>query len=259
MTAITNFAWKGRGRVWVGDSATGGLREMGNCTAVSIAFDTTEDELPDYRTTADGNYASDVQIDSCNVSVTFHDMSPDNLALAFYGTTTAVTAALVSDESLTVPTDNLLVATDYMIDCTAAGAFTTATGVGVFSATGGGGTEYTVTGGDYYVYPGGIKFPAGTSATGTVYATYMKEAATRVEGLMAASSTKYLQLDLLNKAGGGEPLVVRIWSFKPAPADDVPFIGGDYAAPVMSGKADADTSRSSGTSQYFTIERATTV
>ena len=62
MAAITNFSWKGRGRVWVGDTSTGGLREMGNCTAVSLAFDTTEDELPDYRTTADGNYASDVQI-----------------------------------------------------------------------------------------------------------------------------------------------------------------------------------------------------
>lgn len=260
MAAITNFAWKGRGRVWVGDSATGGLRELGNCTSVSIAFDTTEDELPDYRTTADGNYASDVQIDAANVSITFHDMSPDNLALAFYGTTTAVAAALVSDESLTAPsTAGQLIATDYMIDCTATGGFTTATGAGVFSATGGAGTEFTA-GTDYFVYPGGVKFPSGTSVTGaaTVYVSYLKEAATRVEGLMAASSTKFLQLDLINKAGGGEPMVVRIWQFKPSPADDVPFISGDYASPVMSGKADADSSRASGVSDYFTIERATT-
>jgi hypothetical protein len=199
-----------------------------------------------------------VQIDSANVSVTFHDMSPENLALAFYGTTTAVAAALVSDEAITVPAgDNELVALSWMADCTATGGFSTATGSGVRTATGGAGSALTA-GTDFFAYPGGLKFPTGSAATGTVYATYLKEAATRVEGLMAASSTKFLQLDLINKAGGGEPMVVRIWSFKPAPADDVPFISGDYAGPVMSGKADADTSRGSGVSQYFTIERATT-
>lgn len=259
MTAISNFSWKGRGRVWVGDTATGALREMGNCSAVSIAFDTTEDNLLDYRTTADGNYASDVQIDAAKVSITFHDLSPDNLALAFYGTSTAVSASLVSDESLTVPDNaDYLVKLTALADVTATGGFTTATGSGVFSATGGGGTEYTA-GTDYYAYPGGVKFPSGTTATGTVYATFLKRSHTRVEALMSASTTKFLQLDLLNKAGGGEPIVVRIWQFKPSPADDVPFIGGNYAAPVMNGKADADTSRGSGVSQYFTIERATSI
>jgi len=255
MAAITNFAYKGRGRIWVGDSATGELRELGNTSSAEMSFTVEEQELKDYRTCAGGNYASSIDISDGALALTLHDLSPDNFALAFYGSTTAIAEASATEEVHTVPTT-----TDRMIKTDA--TIKTGGTITVTSATGGGGTVYTGGGDDYTVHAGGIEYHLGgtgsLAGSETVYVNFTKRAVTQVESLMSASVTKYLQIDGLNCAQSGAPVVVRVWAFKPSPTDAFQLISEEFASFTLNGKLAADTSKGSSVSQYFQADVATT-
>ena len=254
MAAITNFAYKGRGRVWVGAAGTdSAMRELGNISALNLTFTTEEQTLRDYRTCAGGNYASSLQVDEAQWSATLHDMSPENIADAFYGTTATVAAGAAAEETHTVPTTSKrLVETDFVIDEDST--------VTVSSATGGAGTVY-VEGTDYNVHPGGIEYILGGSLSGseTVYVNFTKRAVTAIEALMTASVERYMRIDGLNCAQSGAPVVVQIWRAKPAPAEDFGLIQDEFASFTLSGKMDADTTKGTGESQYFKVQVATSV
>lgn len=253
MAAITNFAYKGRGRVWVGAASTStSMRELGNISSLELSFTTDEQTQKDFRTCAGGNYASSLSVDEANFTMTLHDLSPDNVALAFYGTTGTVAAGAATEETHTVPTTSArLVETDEIID--------TDSTVTVSSATGGSGTVY-VAGTDYNVHSGGIEYILGGSLSGseTVYVNFTQRAVTEIEALMSSSVERYMRIDGLNCAQSGAPVVVKIWRSKPAPADAFQLITEEFASYVLNGKMDADTSKGTSESQYFKVAVATT-
>lgn len=255
MADITNFAYKGRGRIWVGDLESLALREFGNCSSAEMAFTVEEQTLKDFRTCAGGNYASGIDISDGSLSLVIHDLSPENFALAFYGDTSAVVEAAATEEVHTVPT-----VTNRMIS--AANAIKTSGTITVSSATSGGGTVYTGGGDDYTVHPGGIEYHLGgtgsLAGSETVYVNYTKRAATRIEALMSASVSKYLQIDGLNCAQSGAPVVVRVWSFSPSPTDAFQLISEEFASFTLNGKMVADTSKGASESQYFQADVAIT-
>ncbi len=247
--AITNFAYKGRGRVYLSG------REVGVVSALELSFSTEETALKDYRTCAGGNYASSIDIDEANFSMTFHDYSPDNVALAFFGSTSAVAAGAVSDESITAPSDlaagaDRFVATDYVINTEGAVVVTTDPA----------GTTYTVDV-DYEVRSGGIMIlGAGSiSADAALLIDYVKIAATRVEALMSASVERVMIVEGLNCAQSGAPTRVTVHRAKPSPAEAFQLISEEFAAATLNGKMDADTSKGSSLSQYFVADVATVV
>ena len=254
MAAITNFAYKGRGRVWVGDTAAGELQELGNISSAELSFENEEQEQKDYRTCAGGLYASSIDISSANLAMTLHDLNPYNLALAFYGTSSAIAEAAATEETYTVPTT-----TNRMIK--SANAIKTGGTITVSSATAGGGTVYTGGGDDYTAHVGGIEYILGgtgsLSGGETVYVNYTKWACTRIESLMTASIEKYLQIDGLNCAQSGAPVIIRCWRFKPSPTDAFQLISDEFAEFSMNAKLDADTTKGASVSQYFQADVAT--
>jgi len=254
MATITNFAYKGRGKIWVGAAATDtDMRSLGNVSAAELSFTTEEQTLKDFRTCAGGNYASSLSVDEANFSLTLHDMSPENVAMAFYGTTGTVAEAAATEEVHTVPTTtNRLVETDAVIKIESPST------VEVSSATGGGGTVY-VEGTDYNVHVGGIEYILGGSLSGseTVYVNFTRRAVTTIEALMASSVERYMRVDGLNCAQSGAPVVIQMWRAKPAPAEAFQLIQEEFASFTLSGKMDADTSKGSSESQYFKVHVAT--
>ena len=246
---ITNFAYKGRGRVYLDG------REIGNVTSLELSFATEESSVKDYRTCSGGNYASSIDIDEANFSLTFADYSPDNIALAFFGTSSAIAAGAVTDESITSPSDvasgaDRFVRTAYPIN----------TEQSVVVTSDPAGTTYTA-GTDYEVRSGGILILGSGSigASTALLIDYTKIAATRVEALMAASVEKVMIIEGLNCAQSGAPTVVEIYRAKPSPAEAFQLITEDFAAATLNGKMDADTSKGSSVSQYFRADVATAV
>ena len=246
---ITNFAYKGRGRVYLSG------REIGVVSSLELSFSTEESTLKDYRTCSGGNYASSVDIDEANFSMTFHDYSPDNIEMAFFGTKSAIAPGAVTDESITAPSD-LAAGADRYVPTT----YPINTEQAVVVTTDPAGTTYTA-GTDYEVRSGGILIlGAGSiSASAALLIDYTKIAATRVEALMAATVEKVMIVEGLNCAQSGAPTRVTVHRAKPSPAEAFQLISDDFAAATLNGKMDADTTKGSSLSQYFVADVATAV
>lgn len=247
MAAITNFAYKGRGRVYYDG------RELGNVSACELSFSVEEQTQKDYRTCAGGNYASSIDIDECALALTLHDLSPSNMSLAFYGTNSAIAAGAITDESIAAPSDlaagaNRMVKTANPID----------TGETVTVTTDPAGTTYTADT-DFEARSAGVfLLGAGSiSASAALLVDYTKRASTRVEALMASSASGELIIEGLNCAQSGAPVVIRIWTFKPSPAEAFQLISEEFASFTLNGKCDADTTKGSSYSQYFQADVAT--
>lgn len=87
---------------------TGKLAPIGNVSALSLAVSEDTKELLDYTSAGGGTQNKIIRIKSIDASLTLHDISPDNLAIALRGTAGAVTAATVTDEPHTAYTDGLV-------------------------------------------------------------------------------------------------------------------------------------------------------
>lgn len=249
MATISNFAYKGRGRVYLDG------REIGNVSNLELSFSTEETSIKDYRTCAGGNYASSIDIDEANFSLSFADYSPDNIAMAFFGTTSAVAAGAITDESITAPSDlasgaDRFVATANMINTEQSVVVTTDPAGTTYTA----GTDYDVRSGGIIIYGSGS-----ISASDALLIDYTKIAATKVEALMSASIEKEMIIEGLNCAQSGAPTRVTVYRAKPSPADAFQLITEDFATANITGKMDADTSKGSSVSQYFKADVATAV
>lgn len=243
MTAITNFALKGRGRVYFDG------RELGNISAAELGFAVTEQTLKDYRSCAGGNYASSIDIDEANVALTLHDLSPGNVAMAFYGTKSAIAAGAVTDESIAAPAD-LASGADRFVKTANAIDLGTAPVVTSDPA----GTTY-VADTDYIARSGGILIlgSGSISASDPLLIDYTKIAAQKIEALMSASLSGELIIDGLNCVNLGSAVRVVVWNFKPSPAEAFALISEEFASFTLNGKADADPSQSPDSEYYEMI------
>ena len=91
---MANYAYMGKGIITLDD------RDIGNVS--SLVFNINENiiKLPNYRTAGGGTYASVNRIESVEFTATLHDISPENLAMVLFGTTsTALGVATI--EALT--------------------------------------------------------------------------------------------------------------------------------------------------------------
>lgn len=96
-----DYSYLGSGKVYLREvGAAAALLAIGNCSQLAFAIAEEVKELKDYTQPGGGTYNEVRRIQSVEATITMHDLSPENLARALYGTTTAVTATPVTQQLL---------------------------------------------------------------------------------------------------------------------------------------------------------------
>jgi hypothetical protein len=91
---MANYAYMGKGVV------TLDARDVGNVSNLQFNINENIIKLPNYRNGGGGTYASVNRIESVEFTATLHDLSPENLAMVLFGTTSTVTT-VATIEALT--------------------------------------------------------------------------------------------------------------------------------------------------------------
>ena len=240
---MADFSYLGSGRVYLRDrSATTGLVEVGNCSALSFAVTEETKELRDYTQPGGGTYNEVKRITAVECQITMHDMSALNLSRALYGSTSSVTTATVTDEAHNDVNPGEFVATTFMpasITAVKEGATTLVAN-----------TDYEVRAGGIYIIPGGA-IAAGDDIT----ITYSKAATDVVQALTGSGKEYELVFDGLNEARSGKKTRVTAHRVKIGALASLGLIGEEYAAIEATGKLLKDTAiTGAGVSQYFKVE-----
>ncbi len=118
MTAqIKTMNYIGRGEVTLAPYGGGGPnRPIGQVSNLSIEISEDKKELPDNINPGGGVANSVSRITGVSASITLHNLSPDNLAIALRGTAGTQAAAVVSGEERHGWGGGALVETDHLID-----------------------------------------------------------------------------------------------------------------------------------------------
>ena len=241
-----DYSYLGSGKVYmrVVDAAAP-LRFIGNVT--DLTFNVAEDnkELKDRTQPGGGTYNEVRRIGSVEATVKMSDLSPDNVALAMYGTAAEITAGATS-ETHTAYVGGL-VRTNFPIDTTVAVTV---------SAAGSPDTPYTLDD-DFTVRGGGIEITDDSAITDgqSITIGYTKKAGNKVEALVAAAQEYELLFDGLNEARSGKTVRVTAHRVKFGPAQALALLSEEYAELEVRGKLLKDTSKNgTSESQYFVTE-----
>lgn len=87
---MANYAYMGKGIVKLTPEAGGTARDVGNVSALQFNVNENIIKLPNYRSAGGGTYAQVNRIESVEFTATLHDLSPENMAMVLFGTTTTV-------------------------------------------------------------------------------------------------------------------------------------------------------------------------
>lgn len=87
---MANYAYMGKGIVSLTPEAGGTAVDVGNVSALNFNINENIIKLPNYRTAGGGTYAQVNRIESVEFTATLHDLSPENLAMVLFGTSTVV-------------------------------------------------------------------------------------------------------------------------------------------------------------------------
>lgn len=240
--------YRGKGTIYA--KLSGGARlPLGNCSKLQLAVETEEKNLPDYESAGGGNVASDERITNVTASVTAHDLSPQNIAIASRGAVTAYAGGAVTDEAHADIVVGGLIILDHIPDMTASvvvkrGA-TTLTVNSDYSLTGRSGIT-TIAGG------------ANTLLDGDdLTVTYTGLADSIVQALVNAGLEYELFFDGLNEARSGDAVQLTLHKAKPSPSS-IDFLSDDYAGLELNFKVVKDSTKNGTTvSQYYTVKSVT--
>jgi hypothetical protein len=100
---MSDFSYLGSGRVYLREiGGTGGLIEVGNCSALTFGVTEETKELKDFTQPGGGTQNEVRRISAVEASMTMHDLDAANLARAFYGSSSAVLSSAVTGEAVVV-------------------------------------------------------------------------------------------------------------------------------------------------------------
>ena len=243
--ARTDYSYIGSGRILARKRGSAeAYREIGNCSALTLGVETETKSLRDFRSPGGGTYNQVDRITAVTLAMTAHDLSPENLALALYGTTEAVAGGTVTSEQAVAYKGGYVVLDGNPSAVASISPLPSGT---AYVA----GTDYVLQHGAIYIPPGSsIPAPA-TPTTPNVAVTYTDRKGNVVQALAAAAAELELVFLGLNEADSGSMVTVRAWRAKFGPASSIPLIGDDYASLEMTGALLADASKVGGESQYF--------
>lgn len=242
---MASHSYIGKGKIYLKPFGTSaGYTAVGNASQLQANIAEDKKELQDFTSAGGGLYDSVTRISSVSTSITVHDLSAANLAIALRGGASAnATVTAITDESITgyaglVPT---------------ARTINTAQSVVVTSDPAG--TTYTE-GTDYDVTAAGIIILSGGAITnGTaLLVDYTPVAEDIVQTLTTSAQTYSMIFDGLNEAQSGKPVIIYMHKVKFSPTSALDMIGDDFAGLEMAADVLADTSiTTAGLSQYMKI------
>lgn len=252
--AQQDYSYIGKGKIYAGKRSGGGLLPVGNCSALTFTAEETKQELADYTTPGGGTRNSVSRISRVGMSMTAHDLSPQNLAMAYRGTVNEIAGGTsVTDERHTAYL-GALVAFDDMADISDT-QLVVATKDPEDTAT------VLVEGTDYTVSNAGIEILAGGAVVDEdeIALDYPKAAQTIMEALTDAGAEYKLVFDGLNEAQSGQAVVITAHRCKFSPTTSgFPAIGDEFAEMTIEGDVLIDTTvTGTGISQFFRTAMAT--
>lgn len=242
-----DYSYLGSGKAFVrvvGSAA--GLRFLGN--VIDLNFAVTEDnkELKDRTQPGGGTYNEVRRIGSVEATVKMTDLSPENVAMALYGSSAAITAGAVTDEAATAYVGGFVKTAFPINTALTVTVSSAASPAGAFAA----GTDYIVRGGGIEI-PEGSTIPDGTA----ILIDYTKVAGSDVQALVSSAQEYELVFDGLNEARSGKSVVVQAHRVKFGPTQLVALLSDEYAELEVKGKLLKDTTKNgTSESQYFHVQ-----
>ena len=217
--------------------------DLENCSSFQLSFSEDEKQVLDYRTGTGGIDASVKRISSSNGQMDLRHFVPANLAKIFWGTSSALTATPITGESGYKVRVGYFTPTKRIIDTTVAPVVHK------------GGT--TVSTSDYTVSPGGLLWSGTLTTNGlsdgdSVTIDYTPKLGNDVQAIISTAPEVSLHAEGINQVDS-KYWIVRIWKAKIGVAQNIPFIGDDFATFALSFTATKDETRLTG-SQYFDLQ-----
>lgn len=246
---MSQYSYVGKGTIY-GGLPGGKLRAFGNASALTLGATEETNDLRDFTNPGGGLDDFVTRISDVTLSATLHDISPENLALAFFGQLTEVVATSVTGEDHIAQLGGL-VRLDNLPDQSDSA---------VFAVTDQTATTTYVEGTDYQRTAAGlIPLAGGGIADGdTILVDYDKRASAVVQALTKAAENYQLVFEGLNEAKSGRPVVVDVHLVKFGPAQNFGLIADEFAGLEIAGRVLKDSSKAGddAISQYFKAEIA---
>ena len=246
--ATTDRSYIGKGPVYFKvKGAAGGMQAIGNCSNLEVSFEEESVTLSDYTTASGGNRNSVSRVSTVTGSVTMHDFSAENLALALRGAVASTSAGTVTGEAHgTAGTAGEFIPFDFIRDSAVAVA-----------VTDGAGTTY-VEGVDYDLENNGITLKTGTSIDDQgIEVDYSKSVSETMEALTDAGQEYEIYFNGLNEAQSGSLVEIRMYRVKFSPAQGLSFIGDEFGELTTEFEILSDTSKSgAGISKFMKVAQA---
>jgi len=244
-----DYSYLGSGRAYLREiGGGGGLVEIGNASALSFSVTEEVKELKDFTQPGGGTYNEVRRISAVECSITMHDLDAGNLARALYGNASAVTVGTTTAEVhpgvkpgdfvafQKIPTGSIVVRD----------AATPTPNTLVED------TDYEVRPGGIYILPTTTQVAAGGE---NITVSYAHAASDVVQALTSSGKEYELVFDGLNEARSGKRTKVTAHRVKIGAAQNLGFIGEEYAALEVTGKLLKDASiTGANLSQYFRVD-----
>lgn len=241
--ATNNYTYIGKGTIYLG-TATTGLLPIGNCSKLSITADEEKKELLDYESAGGGNLNSITRIKSVAASMTLHDLSPQNIAIATKGAVTAYTGGTITAEAHSGIIIGEMRPTAHIY---ADGTLVVKKGATTLVLN----SDYTLTRAGFIPLAGGTNsLIAGDNLT----VNYTAVQDDLIQALVDTGTSYRLYFDGLNEAGSGRSVLLDMYKVKFSPSS-IDFIGDDFAGLQISADIVKDTTKSGvGISQFFSVK-----
>jgi hypothetical protein len=251
--AIPDKSYIGKGKTFAQNTSSGtaGLVAFGNVSALSLTHEETEITQTDYTRPGGATRNIVSRVDSVGVTLTLTDFNADNLERLLRGSSTRVTTASVSDESISVPAtldSDTLLETAATIDTTETVTVTSDPAGTTFVS----GTDYEVVGAGIVVLPGGS-----ISASDDLLVSYTSKTVDRVEAVVGSAPEFRVVFSGVNEAQADVPLVLTMYKVKFSLPADVSLIADEFGALELTGELLSDSSiTATDESQYYKVEVA---
>ena len=249
MSLQTQVSYIGKGEVFIQKRGTAGAKmvPIGNCSSLKFGIAEDKKELQDYTRAGGGLLDSVTMIKSVTASMSVSNLSPENLALATRGTTSAVASATVTDEAHAGILLGSLIRLAKVPDVTA--PVTVKKGATVIASAG----NWEINGAGLWI----AAAPADLLANDDITVSYTALAGDVVQALTTSSDEYTMIFSGLNEARSGKPVIVTVHRLKFSPAASLDWIADDFGQLEMSADVLADaTVTGSGLSKHLKIEMA---
>lgn len=240
-----DYSYLGAGKAYLREFGSAApFIEVGNASAVAMAVAEQAITLKDHTQPGGGTYNEVKRIESVDVNMTLHDLSPDNLARAFLGEASAITAGTATAEDVVAYP----------------GGFTPLLHIptAITAVTGPSASPPYVEGEDFDFVDGGIMvyedgdIPAPVDGAPNIEVTYTYPLQDKVEALTVSAKDWEMVFVGLNEARSGKVVRVQAHRIKFGPAQALALVSADeHAALEVSGKLQQDSTQAAGLSRYW--------